>query len=178
MALRLSFDSISKTMPNITYDFKGKVVIITGAGSGIGETTAYLFAKAGADVVIVDINGRLPEVATKCEEISHNKSRALQVIADVTNEIDLIRLVKKTLKEFGKIDILVNNAGIVRMKEITDPDYMKAFKEVMQTNLNSAVFLTHRCVEHLAKTKGNVINTSSIASSIYVSKTLNSTCSV
>ena len=102
------------------------------------------------------------EIADRCHKISSKRLKPFQVLVDVTKEEDPKKLVESTVKEFGRIDILVNNAGVGITTPITEPNYMKVFKDVMQTNLNSVVFLTHLCVEHLAKTKGNIINNSSV----------------
>ena len=156
-------------MSNITFNFKGKVVLITGSSSGIGAGTAILFAKSGANVMITGRNAtKLSEVADKCRQISPNNLKPLQVLADLSKEEDMKRLVETAIEGFGKLDVLVNNAGYQNIISITDPGYMPAFKDVVQTNLYSAVYLTHLCVEHLAKTKGNIINISSVSAHIVV----------
>ncbi|CAG2114460.1 unnamed protein product, partial [Medioppia subpectinata] len=76
---------------------------------------------------------------------------------------DMRRLVDQTIKHFGKLDILVNNAGAGIAAPFQNKDYYEKFERVMAINLNSVVYLTHICVEHLEKTKGNIINISSIA---------------
>ena len=153
----------------MTYNFTGKVVLITGSSSGIGATAAIMFAKSGAQVIITsNVDQQLSEVAEKCHKISPNNLKPLQVLADVTKEDDLKNLVVTTIKEFGKLDVLINNVGIMRFNAITDPDYMNHFRDIMQINLYSSVYLTHLCVQYLAKTKGNVINTCSIAALITV----------
>ncbi|CAG2117691.1 unnamed protein product [Medioppia subpectinata] len=73
------------------------------------------------------------------------------------------RLVDQTIKHFGKLDILVNNAGAGTLAPFVDKDYYEKFESIMNIDLNSVVYLTHICVEHLEKTKGNIINISSIA---------------
>ena len=154
-----------------TYDFTGRVVLITGSSSGIGASTALLFAKSGANVVITGRNAdNVSKIAKQCTDVSPKQLKALQVIADVTNNEDIDRLVNTTVHTFGKIDILVNIAGIYNNHKIKDTNYYQKFQEVMKTNLNSVVYLTHKCVEYLAKTKGNVINISSIASKLSVNK--------
>ena len=151
-------------MSNITYNFNGKVVLITGSSSGIGATAALLFAKSGANVVITsNVKQQLSEVAENCEEISPNKSKPLQVLADVTKEEDLKKLVETTIEVFGKLDVLINNAGVMQFKPITDPEYINHFRDLMQINFYSSVYLTHLCVEYLAKSNGNVINTCSVS---------------
>ncbi|CAG2104421.1 unnamed protein product [Medioppia subpectinata] len=149
---------------SITYNFAGKVALITGSSSGIGAATAILFAKSGANVVITGRNAeRVSEVAKQCREVSPNGLKALEVVADVTSDKDLQRLVDTTIKTFGKIDVLVNNAGIARGSKLEDKDYIDVYKNIMKANLDSVVFLTHICVKHLEKTNGNIINISSIA---------------
>ena len=150
---------------SVKYDFEGKVALITGSSSGIGASTAILFAKSGASVVVTGRNAKnVSEVAKKCREVSHDKSKALEVVADLIKEEDLKRLVDITIKTYGKIDILVNNAGIGFWADIKDEDYYEKYRKVLELNLNSVVLLTHLCVSHLEKTKGNIINISSIAS--------------
>ncbi|CAG2169547.1 unnamed protein product, partial [Oppiella nova] len=103
------------------------------------------------------------EVAKECLKVSPKQSKALEVVADVTKPEDLRRLVDTTIKHFGKLDVLVNNAGSAITARVGEKDFYKNYLKVMQLNLNSVVYLTHICVEHLEKTKGNVINISSVA---------------
>ena len=160
-------------MPNISFNFVGKVVLITGSSSGIGAGAAIMFAKYGAHIVITsNIEEQLSEVAEKCRQISNNNSKVLQVLADVSKEEDLKRLVETTITEFGRIDVLINNVGILSSRSINDPDYMNVFKDVMQINLYPTVYLTHLCVDYLERSKGNIINISSIAGIQSVSSNL------
>ena len=97
---------------SLKFNFEGKVVLITGSSSGIGATTAQLFSKSGANVVVTGRNvDNVKETAKKCRDISQNKSKVLEVVADLTKEEDAQRLINQTIKVFGKLDILVNNAG-------------------------------------------------------------------
>ena len=148
---------------SVKFDFEGKVALITGSSSGIGASTALLFAKSGASVVVTGRNAEnIKEVAKKCREVSHGREVALEVVADLTKGEDIKRLVDTTIKTYGKIDILVNNAGFGVRAGITDADYFEKFRKSQELNLNSAVLLTHLCVPHLEKTKGNIINISSV----------------
>ncbi|CAG2174632.1 unnamed protein product [Oppiella nova] len=144
-------------------DFTAKVVLITGSSSGIGAQTAVEFARLGAQVVVT---GRRKDkvfaVAKQCAEASPTGAKALVVVADVTNEDDCRRLVSDTIKTFKKLDILVNNAGLYLVSSIWDGDILDKYEPIMNTNLRSVVRLTHLCVEHLEKTKGNIVNMSSI----------------
>ena len=154
---------------SVSFDFTDKVVLITGSNSGIGAATAVLFAKSGAKVVVTGRNAeRVAKVAQQCQEVSPNGTKALQVMADLNREEDLRLLVDCTIEEFGRLDILVNNAGCVKNTEIIDSNYMDVFKSVLDTNLTAVVGLTNLCIEHLTKTKGNVVNNSSVAADFAV----------
>lgn len=94
-------------------DFANKVVIITGASSGIGAGTANFFAKRGAWLVLVGRNEEnLKNVADKCVP-TDGAPKPLQIIADVTIEADVKRIIDETISNFQKINVLVNNAGIL-----------------------------------------------------------------
>ncbi|KAL0867461.1 hypothetical protein ABMA27_008248 [Loxostege sticticalis] len=139
--------------------FANKVVIVTGASSGIGAATAVAFGKEGASVVLVGRNEeRLQNVADQC-------AGALVVKADVANEDDAKRIVDNTLERFGKIDVLVNNAGIAKFGTILGGKVMDTYDEIMNTNLRAAVNLTTLAAPHLVATKGNVVNISAIGGS-------------
>ena len=97
---------------SIIYDFSNNVVVITGAGSGIGAATAILFARSGAQVVMVDMNEkRLGNVAKVCQSVSVSNCEPLMVVSDITKDDDRQRIVDSVVKRFGKINVLVNNAG-------------------------------------------------------------------
>lgn len=138
-------------------DFSGKVVIITGASSGIGAKTAHEFAEHGARVVLV---GRklenLEKVASNC-----GSSRVLIVKADVTVEADAKKIIDETVGKFGKIDVLINNAGIIENGTI-ETTSIEQYDRVMNTNMRSIYYLTMLAVPHLIKTEGNIVNISSV----------------
>ncbi|CAG2169049.1 unnamed protein product [Oppiella nova] len=161
-------------MPAIR-DFSGRVVLITGSSGGIGAVTATEFSKSGAQVVITGRNAKnLSDVGKECLKVSPKglkalevvadvRLKALEVVADVSKDDDCKRLIDSTIKSFGKLDILVNNAGYGVAYSITDANILDKYDGVMATNLRSVVYLTHLSVEHLEKTKGNIINISSVA---------------
>ncbi|KAJ8731556.1 hypothetical protein PYW07_004720 [Mythimna separata] len=137
--------------------FQDKVVIVTGGSSGIGAATAIKFAEEGAKVAIVGRNkSKLDNVAKQC-------GNPLVIVADVSKDADVKRIIDETLKKFGKLDILINNAGIGQSANIQADNAMAVFDTVMSTNLRSVVYLTHLAAPHLVKTKGNIVNISSIA---------------
>jgi len=145
-------------------DFTGKVALITGSSSGIGAATAVFFSKAGAQVVVTGRNAQnVSQVAQECTKVSPKGLQALEVVADVTKNEDCKRLIESTISKFGKLDILVNNAGAGATSSIKDPLVIDIYDRIMKLNLRSVVYLTHLAVEHLEKTKGVIINVSSVA---------------
>jgi NAD(P)-dependent dehydrogenase (short-subunit alcohol dehydrogenase family) len=148
-----------------TLDFSGKVIIVTGSSSGIGEGIALLFSKLGGSVVITGRNeANLARVADECAKVSPKGLQPLSITADVSIDEDAKSIIGKTVQTLGRIDVLVNNAGIFKMTRIGDPDMMRAFDSVMSTNLRSVVLLSHEAIPHLVQTKGSIINISSCAS--------------
>lgn len=139
--------------------FNGKTVLITGASSGIGADAAIHLAKLGAEVAIVARNQeRLNAVV---EQIKKNGSpEALAISADVSK--DAQRIVDETIARFGKLDVLVNNVGIVITSKVPDLN-LDDFDRVLDVNVRSVIILTQLCVPYLEKTKGNIVNVSSIA---------------
>ncbi|XP_036320186.1 uncharacterized oxidoreductase TM_0325-like isoform X1 [Rhagoletis pomonella] len=138
----------------------GKVVIVTGASSGIGATTAEAFAKHGAKVVLVGRNEANLKAAEAACKAANNKAELLLIIADVT--VDAERIVKETVAKFGKLDVLVNNAGIGARGSILEID-VDQFDTILNTNLRSVFLLTKFAAPHLIKTQGNIVNVSSVA---------------
>lgn len=139
--------------------FDDKVILITGAGSGIGADASRHLAKLGGKVALVDCNEKsVLEVAEQIEKAGHPKP--LVIVADVT--IDTERIISTTIKHFEKLDVLVNNAGIVQYDNVTSV-HLDNFDRLFDINVRSAVKLTQLAVPYLQKTKGNIVNTASIA---------------
>lgn len=142
-------------------DFVNKVVIITGASSGIGAGTAELLATQGAWLALVGRNEEnLKSVAAKCTP-THGAPEPLQIIADVTNEADAKRIIDTTIEKFQKINVLVNNAGILK-KGTIETSTLADYDDVMNVNVRSIFHLTQLAVPHLIATKGNIVNVSSV----------------
>lgn len=140
-------------------DFDKKVVIITGATSGIGRATALRFAMEGANIAAV---GRKKEALSEvCDAIKKNKVNALPVNADVTIESDARRVIAETVSKFGRIDVLVNAAGILANGTIEDT-LLDSWDKMMNINLRSVFNLMQLALPHLEKKKGNIVNVSSV----------------
>ncbi|XP_073491460.1 3-oxoacyl-[acyl-carrier-protein] reductase FabG-like [Aquarana catesbeiana] len=139
---------------------QGKVCLVTGASSGIGAGTAILFAGLGARLAL---NGRnqekLQETAQRCEEISGLKP--FLVPGDLTDEKVLQRIVEETVSHFGQLDVLVNSGGILAMGTVENTT-LEDYDRVMNINVRSLFYLTQLAVPHLIKTKGNIVNVSSV----------------
>ena len=138
--------------------FKDKIIIVTGAGSGIGAGTAPRFLKEGAFVVL---NGRRKE---KLQETVTGFDAAQSLIhpGDVSDEDYVKRLVQDTITKFGKLDVLVNNAAIATFgpfAQITTEQWRK----FMATDLEAVYFATRDALPHLLKTKGSIVNLSSVS---------------
>jgi NAD(P)-dependent dehydrogenase (short-subunit alcohol dehydrogenase family) len=143
-------------------DFSGKVVVITGSSSGIGQAAAILFGKSGA---FVTIHGRSEDGLKTTTEMmikaGVSKDKIHSVKGSITDSEVQKALIDETVSKFGKIDILINNAGgSVNSKEQRT---MEALDYCLNVNLKAPIALTELAIPHLEKTKGNIVNVSSIA---------------
>jgi short-subunit dehydrogenase len=139
---------------------KDKVVIITGASSGIGEATAYAFAKQKCKLVLGARNyEKLEVVLKKCTELG---AECIAVECDVSKEEDCKNLIEKSIQKFNTINILINNAGISMRALFADLD-ISVLKTVMGINFWGTVYCTKYAMPYLLKEKGSVIGVSSVA---------------
>ncbi|CAL1676069.1 unnamed protein product [Lasius platythorax] len=137
--------------------FAGKVVLITGASSGIGAATAVHLAQLGASLSISGRNkDNLNKVAEQC-----GQSKPFIVTGELTNETDVKNIIDSTIKHYGKLDVLINNAGIIEPGSIESTS-LEQYDRVFNVNVRSVYQLTALAVPHLIKTKGNIVNVSSI----------------
>ena len=145
-------------------DFNGKVVLVTGAASGIGLACARAFARAGANIALSDIDEA--KNRERADEISKESgARTLAVAADVAEESACQRLIVETTKAFGRIDVLVNNAGIVAAGTVLDLK-VADFDRVLAVNMRSAFMLTQLAAREMVEHKiaGSIINMASVNS--------------
>ncbi|CAK5088613.1 unnamed protein product [Meloidogyne enterolobii] len=139
------------------------VAIITGASSGIGKATALLFAKNGYRLSLCGRNEvNLKQVVDECIGFGLSNEQIVTTIGDVREEKTLDNIVKQTNDKFGQIDVLVNNAGIIdRGGAETTP--LSVLDDLMEVNVKSLIRLTQLAVPYLEKTKGSIVNVSSIS---------------
>uniref|UniRef100_A0A1I7ZY74 NAD(P)-binding protein n=1 Tax=Steinernema glaseri TaxID=37863 RepID=A0A1I7ZY74_9BILA len=142
--------------------FSDKVVIVTGSSSGIGQGIALLLAQQGASVTI---HGRslegLQETEKELVENGVSTDRFVVVQGDIEDPETAKKLLEETVEKFGKIDVLVNNAG-VGAKPTVDPNSEENLDFVLDVNLKSVIRLNNLVIPELEKTKGNIVNISSI----------------
>lgn len=139
-----------------------KIALITGAASGNGQAMAKLFAAQGATVVIVDIDGQ--EAEQTAQAINKTGGKAFAIVADVTKQNDVERMIDTTVKKYGRLDILVNNAGVFDMllpvAKVTDDIWLKT----IDTNLTAPMRAIRQVIPQFEKQGGGIIiNTASIA---------------
>lgn len=143
-------------------DLRDKVALITGASSGIGEETAAHFASLGC---WLSLTGRdqsaLDRVATLCRSKGLPQDKVLIISGDLCKEDNVASVLKKTIEHFGKLDILVNSAGILKNGTMeTTP--LDVYDQLMNINLRSIFHMMQVAIPHLRKTKGTIVNVSSV----------------
>ena len=141
-------------------DFTNKTVCITGAATGIGRGCAHEFAKMGARLILMDINSeKLENVKTELKEFP-----VLTYVCDVTDEVKVNACIQDAKSKFGTIDILVNNAALWRSFQSFMETDVDTWKQFLDVNVMSAVYLTRACLpDMLDKKYGKIINVASVA---------------
>uniref|UniRef100_A0A7E5A286 NAD(P)-binding protein n=1 Tax=Panagrellus redivivus TaxID=6233 RepID=A0A7E5A286_PANRE len=144
--------------------FTDKVVIVTGSSTGIGHAAILAFAAEGASVVLHGSNaGRLANAKTSLLEAGIPESRILAIQGELNSDATHDKLINETIARFGKIDVLVNNAASFK-KPGDDVPLFENFDYVFTVNVRAVFRLVELATPHLEKTKGNIINVSSIVS--------------
>jgi short-subunit dehydrogenase len=139
---------------------QNKVVIITGASSGIGKALVEEYAKSGAKVVMAARS--MVKLENIEKELLNKNFDVYSVQADVSKEEDCKNLINATIKKFGTIDVLINNAGI-SMRAIFEDVDLAVIKQLMDINFWGTVYCTKYALPYLLKSKGSVVGISSIA---------------
>lgn len=140
--------------------FKGKVIIITGASSGIGKELALQLAREGAHLVLAARNEQaLHDIVETCKQ---SGAKAIYTVTDVTRSEACEAMVQKAVDEFGQVDVLVNNAGITHWSHFKDTTNLDVMRKIMEANYYGAVQCTHYALPHLLKSKGLIVAVSSL----------------
>ena len=141
---------------------KDKVALISGAGSGIGRTTALLFAREGARISAVDWNPA--STAETVAAIQEKGGRAIAVSADVSDAAQVESMVRQTVQTYGQLDILFNNAGVMQPLKTTVETSEEDWDRVMDINLKGTFLaMKYGIPEMLKSGGGSIINSSSMA---------------
>jgi NAD(P)-dependent dehydrogenase (short-subunit alcohol dehydrogenase family) len=139
---------------------KDKVVVVTGASSGIGQATALAFANEGASVIGIGRNEKAMIDGLKVSDSVDGTIKPL--LADLAESTQLERAVNEVIDSFGKVDVLVNCAGILRGGNI-ETTTIEEWDKTMNINLRSVFMVTQRFVPQLLESKGSIVNVSSVA---------------
>jgi NADP-dependent 3-hydroxy acid dehydrogenase YdfG len=139
----------------------GRVALVTGASSGIGQATARALAEAGAAVAIGA--RRVDRLDALAGELRGGGARALQLPLDVTDEQSCRDAVARTREELGGLDVLVNNAGVMLLGTIVGAD-PEDWRRMISTNVLGLMYMTHAAIEGMVEQgSGDVVNVSSVA---------------
>jgi NADP-dependent 3-hydroxy acid dehydrogenase YdfG len=139
----------------------GKVAVVTGASSGIGEATAEALAAEGAAVVVAA--RREDRLADLAERIRGNGGRVLATVCDVTDESQAHGLIQKAVEEFGRVDILVNNAGVMLLSSV-GKGLSEEWRRMFDVNVLGLLYTTDAAIEAMKNQDGgHLVNISSLA---------------
>jgi len=142
----------------MTGRFEGKVVVVTGAGSGIGEATARRFVAEGAHVVLSDsVRDKIDAVVA-----SLPAGRATAVVADSADHAAVEQLIATAVGDHGRLDVLVNNAGTLSQGPVEDIS-VQEWHRVIETDLSGVFYGTRAAMPHLLATRGSIVNVSSVS---------------
>ncbi len=152
----------------MTRRLEGKIAIITGAGTGIGEAIAHKFAKEGAKVVV---NG-LPDdpINDVVRAINYYGGEAIAYAGDVSQETYAQQCIEAAIDNYGRLDVLVNNAGVFLVTTETEDYPILEFDQTIHMNIRSTFLMTKFALPHLQKTLGNIISAGSEAGMIGIAQ--------
>jgi len=149
-----------KTMSQLAR-FADKVVIVTGAASGIGRAVLVRLVSEGAIAYGIDVNeAGLKETVELAEKQAAAGGRASFIAASISDEQEVKRFFQQVVEKEGRLDVLVNMAGILRSSQTTETS-LAQFMEVINTNLVGTFLCCREALPHLVKTKGNIVNAAS-----------------
>jgi glucose 1-dehydrogenase len=137
--------------------FENKICLITGAGSGIGQATAFQMAREGGKVVVIDFNEKSAKETV--DRITHDGGLAIPAICDVGNDNQVRQAVDLGLSTWARIDVLVNNAAMMTFKPIVELS-IEDWDKLMAVNLRSVFLFCKYCIPHMKQ--GSIVNISSV----------------
>ena len=147
-------------LTKLSRSVEGKVALITGSGSGMGRATSYVFAEAGAKVVVSDINKK--QIEEVSSEINSSNGTCLKQILDVTNQENINEVIANVIKEFGQKDIIINNAGNSIPTTIDDENYEESWDRTFNVLLKGQVNLIRAALPFIRESDcGRIVNISS-----------------
>jgi short-subunit dehydrogenase len=144
----------------VTSIFKDKVVVITGASSGIGRELAYQLAEQGVWLSLAARNGE--QLATVAGECQARGGKAIAIVTDVSEQAQCAQLIQRTVSHYHRIDVFVNNAGITMWANFEDVSDISFYEQMMRVNYLGSVYCTYYALPFLKKTKGQIIGISSL----------------
>ena len=147
---------------------EGKVVIVTGGGTGIGEAICKKFAREGASIVVCGFED--DPVEDVAETIRNTSGSAICYSGDISRKANAKECIEKTIEEFGRIDVLINNAGVFPVMDETQDYPIEAFEFMMFNNVWSTFLMTKYALPELQKTKGCVVSAGSEAGLLGLAK--------
>jgi NAD(P)-dependent dehydrogenase (short-subunit alcohol dehydrogenase family) len=152
-------------MPGLLHNH---IAVVTGSGSGIGRAIAFGFAREGAHVAVLDVNGDAAAAAVR--DIRDVGGKAQHFAVDVTDRAACRAVAAEVAGKIGTVSVLVNNAGINRRNAfVADADaVIKDWEDIMAVNLNGLFNITHAFLEPLRASKGRIVNIASIQSFVHV----------
>jgi NAD(P)-dependent dehydrogenase (short-subunit alcohol dehydrogenase family) len=154
-----AYDAAARGLP--TYDFTGQVALVTGAAKGMGLATAQAFARAGAAVVLSDIDE--PELTAQVQALTAAGHKALGVICDVSDEAQVAAMVEQAVATFGRLDMAFNNAGIQVPPSDAADEPGAAYDIVQAVNLKGVwACMKHELRQMRKQGTGAVVNCSSL----------------
>ena len=140
--------------------FREKVVVVTGASSGIGRALALQLADEGTWLALAARNAqRLDSLAVECQQ---RGGKAIAIPTDVADESRCEALIRLTCEAYGRIDMIINNAGMDVVSKLEDLDDLHLFKQVIDVNFYGAVYCTYYALPFLKQTSGRIVNVSSL----------------
>ncbi|MCC8179788.1 MAG: D-threitol dehydrogenase [Planctomycetes bacterium] len=143
------------------FSLAGRVALVTGAGAGIGEAIALMFARKGADIIAVDMNAAATEAVVK--KITEYGRKGLGLTADITDNAAIDKLLDAAQKQFASIDILVNCAGISRLDDAENLSE-SGWRDTINLNLSATFFMSQKVGRIMIKqNRGKIINIASQA---------------